>query len=96
VLVRLALALALLAVAAPRAEAKPSCRSGHTEFTQGHTRILRVHYESDDTSEWFLCSLRRRRPRVVSYGIGLAEGFFMWRQRGALRQAARRGAGAGR
>ena len=78
-LVRLALALAILAVVAPRADAKLTCRSGHTEFTRGHTRIFKV---SGEEPEWRICSLRLRRPRVVSYGTGLIESFFMWQPRG--------------
>lgn len=78
VLVRIALALAVLAVAAPRADAKSACRSGRTEFTHGHTRIFSVYHRS----EWRVCSLRLRRPRVVSYGTGLIESLFMWQARG--------------
>jgi len=79
VLLRIVLALAVLAVVPARADAKLTCRSGHTEFTHGHTRIFKVGHED---AEWRICSLRLRRPRVVSYGTGLIESFFMWQPRG--------------
>jgi hypothetical protein len=80
VLVRFALALAILAVAAPRADAKPTCRSGHTEFTHGHTRIFSLHFE--DETEWRICSLRLRRPRLVGSPTGLIESMYRWQARG--------------
>jgi hypothetical protein len=78
VLVRFALALAILAVAAPRADAKPTCRSGHTELTHGHTRIFSAHHKT----EWWICSLRLRRPRMVGYPTDLIESMFAWQARG--------------
>ena len=76
VLAHLALGLAL---AAP-AHAKPACRSGHTEFTHGHTRIFSVH--SEDETEWRICSLRLRRPRMVGSPTGLIESMYRWQARG--------------
>jgi hypothetical protein len=77
VLAHLALGLAL---AAP-AHAKPACRSGHTEFTHGHTRIFSLHDE--DGTEWRICSLRLRRPRMVGSPTGLIESMYRWKPRGA-------------
>jgi hypothetical protein len=79
VLARTILALAVLAVAAPRADAKPGCRSGHTEFTHGHTRIFSVYHRT----EWRICSLRLRRPRTFAYGNeGALDSMYMWQARG--------------
>jgi hypothetical protein len=80
VLVRIALALAVLAVAAPSADAKLTCRSGHTEFTHGHSRIFSLR--SEDGTEWRICSLRLRHPRMVGYPTGLIESMHGWRARG--------------
>jgi hypothetical protein len=80
VLVRLALALAILAVAAPRADAKLTCRSGRTEFSHGRTRIFSVR--SEDGTEWRVCSLRLRRPRMVGFPTGLIESMYRWQARG--------------
>ena len=74
-LAHLALAAALLAPAS----AKPACRSGHTEFAHGHTRIFSVLHRT----EWRICSLRLRRPRTFAYGNeGALDSMFMWRARG--------------
>jgi hypothetical protein len=78
VLVRIVLALAVLAVIPARADAKPTCRSGHTEFTHGHTRIFSAHHKT----EWWICSLRLRRPRMVGYPTDLIESMFGWQARG--------------
>jgi hypothetical protein len=78
VLVRVALVLAVLAVIPARADAKLTCRSGHTEFTHGHTRIFSAYHQT----EWRICSLRLRRPRVFAYGNeGALDSMYMWRAR---------------
>jgi hypothetical protein len=79
VLARAILVLAVLAVIPAHADAKSSCRAGHTEFAHGHTRIFTVYHKT----EWRICSLKLRRPRVFAYGNdGALDSMFTWRARG--------------
>jgi hypothetical protein len=74
--VAIAAALAVIALLLPAtAGARLSCRSGHTEFHSGPTRIFRIRTrERIDSTRggvaWYVCSARLRRPRRFASGNG--------------------------
>jgi hypothetical protein len=75
----LGLALALVALLAARAEARPACDSGKTVYAHARTRVF-ARYKR---TEFYVCSAVLRRPRLFAYGNdGTLDDLYGWKRYG--------------